>query len=231
MSDMLRPRSGNGTRFFFTKFCRRYVKLSPGIASACIFLVLMLSSDISFSGWDPAHLVKLEAISARIDSLSEKVRILHEKFDALTPSKPYVIVNSTANELRLMSGRKVLRKAVCSTGSYILLRTYDGQEWLFKTPRGRFKVNVKLKGPWWYKPDWAYIEDGMPIPSPYSPKRYEPNVLGDFALGFGHGYLIHGTLYTRFLGMPITHGCVRLGDQDMQIVFQTMSHGNRIYVY
>ena len=40
--------------------------------------------------------------------------------------------------------------------------------------------------------------------------RVEQGVLGEYALGFGKGYFIHGTLYTRLLGKNVTHGCIRL---------------------
>ncbi len=230
MLNIIKPRSGFGTRFLFIPMLRRLILI---LISSVFFLpfILILSSNSSLGAWNPAHSAKMKRLEGQIDSLRQRVRSLKAEFNRLTPAKPYLIVNSTANELRLMAGQNVLRKAVCSTGSYILLRAYGDRKWLFKTPRGRFKVNVKLKDPWWFKPDWAYIEEGLPIPSPYSPKRYEPGVLGDFALGFGNGYLIHGTLYKRFLGLPITHGCVRLDDQDMRVVFQTMSHGYRIYIY
>jgi len=230
MLKLVKPRSGCGTRFLFALSGRRLVLFV--ILSALVPLITWSFSSISTeSALSLSHFAKLTSLSNQIDSLRHRVELLRVEFRDLTPEKPYLIVNSTANEIRLMQGQAVLRKAICSTGSYILLRTYGDRKWLFKTPRGRFKVNVKLKDPWWYKPDWAYIEEGLPIPSLYSPKRYQPGVLGDFALGFGNGYLIHGTLYKRFLGLPITHGCVRLDDQDMRIVFQTMSHGNRIYIY
>ncbi len=35
----------------------------------------------------------------------------------------------------------------------------------------------------------------------------------------------------RFLGLPVTHGCVRLDDDDMQFVFKTLTHGSKIYIY
>jgi L,D-transpeptidase YbiS len=223
------PRSGNGTRFFFVSpLCLSSI-LVP-VPALLLFLVLLFS-NISLFAKGKSDNAGIRMLNARVDSLEHEIRVLQAEFNRLKPDKPYLLVNSTANELRLMDGEKVLCKAVCSTGSYILLKAYGDRKWLFKTPRGRFKVNVKLKDPWWYKPDWAYIEEGLPVPSIYSPKRYEPGVLGDYALGFGNGYLIHGTLYTRFLGMPITHGCVRLGDQDMELVFKTMSHGYKIYIY
>ena len=35
-------------------------------------------------------------------------------------------------------------------------------------------------------------------------QRFESDVLGDYALGFGKGYFIHGTLYARLLGKNVT---------------------------
>jgi L,D-transpeptidase YbiS len=50
-------------------------------------------------------------------------------------------------------------------------------------------------------------------------------------MSLGDGYLIHGTLYQRQLGMPVTHGCIRLGDEDLEAVFQSLSVGSRVYIY
>jgi len=56
-------------------------------------------------------------------------------------------------------------------------------------------------------------------------------VLGDYALSLGDGYLIHGTLYQRLLGMPVTHGCIRLNDDDLKEVFNALSVGSKVYIY
>jgi lipoprotein-anchoring transpeptidase ErfK/SrfK len=55
--------------------------------------------------------------------------------------------------------------------------------------------------------------------------------LGDYALGFGDGFFIHGTLYSRLLGRNVTHGCVRVGDKDLKDVFQVVPMGTKIYIY
>ena len=62
-------------------------------------------------------------------------------------------------------------------------------------------------------------------------ERIEAGTLGDYALGFGDGYFIHGTLYTRLLGRNVTHGCVRVGDEDLKAVFRAVSIGTKIYIY
>jgi L,D-transpeptidase YbiS len=103
--------------------------------------------------------------------------------------------------------------------------------WIFKTPRGEFRIRGKTTFPVWKKPDWAFIEEGLPVPSPDHPSRYEYGSLGDYALSLGYGYLVHGTLYQRFLGMPVTHGCIRLGDTDLKAVYNNLEIGSKVYIF
>jgi hypothetical protein len=77
----------------------------------------------------------------------------------------------------------------------------------------------------WHKPDWAFIEEGLPVPPRGHSSRYEPNVLGEYALTLGDGYMIHGTLYQRLIGSPVTHGCVRILDEDLEVVYKTLPVG------
>lgn len=102
---------------------------------------------------------------------------------------------------------------------------------MFATPRGQFYVQGKIRNPVWRMPDWAFIEEGKSVPAPDSPERYERGVLGDYALAFGNGYFVHGTLYQRMLGMPVTHGCIRLSDDDLRIVYENLQVGSKIFVY
>jgi L,D-transpeptidase YbiS len=55
--------------------------------------------------------------------------------------------------------------------------------------------------------------------------------LGEFALSLGDGYLIHGTLFQSLLGQPVTHGCIRLADEDLEYVWRTVAVGDRVYLY
>jgi L,D-transpeptidase ErfK/SrfK len=182
------------------------------------------------SGADKATIPANEK-SKKQKELVLKVSGLRRVFGQLTPRQPYLIVNSADNEILLMNGRKVLHKGVCSTGSFTLLKAADQRQWIFQTPRGMFRVQVKVEAPVWRMPDWAFIEEGLPVPPPDSPERYEYGVLGEYALAFGNGYLVHGTLYQRFLGMPVTHGCVRLGDEDLEKVYHALSIGSKIFIY
>jgi len=220
---------------------RHWFFIISGFTLGLLFLMLIPSERLSITGsgeaianmsyTDEGYVRQLLSIEKNLKIEKEEIRRLQNKYRQLESKKPYLVVNTSKNELRLVKDGITIRKAKCSTGSYVLLKASGDREWLFRTPKGKFRVSVKLKNPWWYKPDWAYLEEGLPIPSIYSPKRYIPNVLGDYALGFGDGYLVHGTLYKRFLGLPVTHGCVRLDDDDMQFVFNTLTHGSKIYIY
>jgi hypothetical protein len=157
--------------------------------------------------------------------------ITENKLNRKIPYQSYLVVNSTENKFSMYSRRKLIREGKCSTGSYIMLQAADERRWIFKTPRGVFRIQGKITSPVWKKPDWAFIEEGLPVPSKSSYLRYEFGVLGDYAMSLGHGYLIHGTLYQRLLGMPVTHGCIRLGDDDLKAVYQNLNIGSKVFIY
>ena len=156
---------------------------------------------------------------------------LERQIAAQQPAGIYIVVDTMANRLYLKRGDKVVREAVCSTGTGgILEDPASGRHWVFETPRGTHRVLSKVKDPVWNKPDWAFIEEGQPIPKSAS-ERMDTYSLGDYALYLGNGYLIHGTLYQRLLGRSVTHGCVRLGDADLEAVYKAAPIGTRVYIY
>lgn len=175
---------------------------------------------------------RVVATKAEINALTIKLTDLKKRYLQFSPQDIFLIVNTADNLFVLRTRDTVIRKGVCSTGSYTLLRTTDGKkEWIFKTPRGMLRVLKKTESPVWRMPDWAYVEEGKPIPPPDSPERFQTGVLGDYSLSLGDGYLIHGTLYQRFLGLAVTHGCVRLGDDDLEAVYQNVKIGSKIFIY
>jgi len=178
-----------------------------------------------------SSLVSGKAYTQKINSLRKEVTTIERRFDAMTPGQNYLIINTTDNRFYLYRHRTLVREGFCSSGSYIHLKSHDEREWIFRTPRGMFRVLGKATYPVWRKPDWAFIEEGIPVPPPDHHSRFEYGALGDYALSIGDGYLIHGTLYKRSLGMPVTHGCVRLNDDDLKAVFNALSVGSKVYIY
>ena len=151
---------------------------------------------------------------------------------ALAPRGLHLRIDTAANRLWLYRGDEVLREAVCSTGSGVWLRdTVHGREWIFDTPLGERRVRSKVRDPVWTKPDWAFVEDGVEPPAAGDPARFDSVSLGDYALNLGDGYLIHGTLFQSLLGRSLTHGCVRLGDEDLEYVYRQLPAGAPVYLY
>ena len=175
--------------------------------------------------------ITAEDITLAGDLITKDIGILDKKLNAFTPKSFYLVINTASNEFSLYRGTQRIKSDRCSTGSYILLKTDKEQQWMFKTPKGEFRIQGKTTSPVWRKPDWAFIEQGLPVPSANHSSRFEYGVLGDYALSLGHGYLIHGTLYQRFLGLPVTHGCVRLNDENLELVYKSLSVGSKVYIY
>jgi L,D-transpeptidase YbiS len=182
-----------------------------------------------FSGWrkkiyeapGQADLAKSQAANAA----------LKKKFEKLGPKGVYIVVDTGANRFYLKKGAEIVHQGLVSTGSGDILPDPSGKrQWVFDTPRGEYAVTSKVENPYWVKPDWAFIEEGEPIPK-NKVDRVVGGELGDFALGFGNGYFLHGTLYTRLLGRNVTHGCVRIGDEDLKFLFKSASIGTKIYIY
>jgi L,D-transpeptidase YbiS len=166
-----------------------------------------------------------------LGALRDRARALETKTAALRPGKTYVVIDTGRNLLTLFQNGKEILKAVCSTGSgRALADPVRRRKWVFDTPRGEFVIRKKYPNPVWVKPDWAFLEVGEPIPRSLD-ERLAPAELGAYAMDLGDGYLIHGTLYQRALGLSITHGCVRLGDDDLETVYEKVKVGTQVFIY
>lgn len=157
---------------------------------------------------------------------------LKKKLSQLTPPGYYLIVDTAHNRLYVKRGKDTVLTAVASTGSGTILEKPDqpGSQWVFDTPRGGFSIQSRLTNPVWVKPDWAFLEEGISVPSNPA-ERVEQGILGDYALGFGKGYFIHGTLYPRLLGKNVTHGCIRLSDDDLKMVYKLAKVGTPLMIF
>jgi lipoprotein-anchoring transpeptidase ErfK/SrfK len=171
------------------------------------------------------------AYKKQINLLTKDIQRLSLKFNAYTSGQSYIVINTTENRFFLYRNKKLIREGFCSSGSYTMLQTSGNKKWIFKTPKGKYWIHGKTTNPVWKRPDWSFVEEGSPIPPKDDFSRYEYGVLGDYALAIGDGYLIHGTIYKRFLGMPVTHGCVRLNDEDLKVIFETLNIGSKVYIF
>jgi L,D-transpeptidase YbiS len=184
-------------------------------------------------GLTPARVPRrLAAAVVDADEAATRQAALDRSFSALRPRGIFVTVDTYANRLRVHREEDLLREATCSTGSGLALRDpRDGRLWVFSTPLGERTVQRKVVDPVWVKPDWAFVEEGVVPPRLDSRERVDTFSLGEFALYLGDGYLIHGTLFQTLLGRRVTHGCIRLGDEDLSYVYRQVPVGARVVLY
>jgi len=169
---------------------------------------------------------------ASLDELRRSVDRLAATLAQQAPRGRYIVIDRRNNRLWVRTADQVVHEAVVSTGSGTILRESGGKQrsWTFDTPIGRLAVLSMRRNPVWVKPDWAFLEEGEAPPKSVS-DRIEKGTLGEWALDLGDGYMIHGTLYERLLGRGITHGCIRVGRDDLREIARLARPGMPVFIY
>lgn len=154
-----------------------------------------------------------------------------EGFPEGTPTTGVVLtIDTTHNIAYLWRDAKLIAQGPAATGMDKMLRR-GLRAWLFRTPRGRHTILRKVVDPVWVRPDWAFIEEGKPIPPPGSPQRQVRGVLGKYALHLGGGIFIHGTKDLNSLGSKASHGCIRLGPEMLEMVYRHAEVGTEVHIF
>jgi hypothetical protein len=154
--------------------------------------------------------------------------------EGLPPEAPrkgtVVTVDVSRNMLYLYKDGELVSKSPAATGTGKTLR--QGRKiWAFHTPKGHLKVLRRIEDPVWTKPDWAFVEAGETVPPLDSPKRQVKNHLGKYALDLGDGIMIHGTDDVDSIGRKASHGCVRLPEEMLELVWKSAPIGTDVYIF
>lgn len=159
--------------------------------------------------------------------------LISSSINDIISNEPYVLVDTRQNKLYLKQKGKILRECKCSVGKGgLLVDKKTGRKWEFVTPRGVFLIKSRIENPIWFKPDWAFIEENKEIPLPDALERKVEGELGKYALDLGFGYKIHGTQKEELLGRAVSHGCIRLGAEDLEYINKSAKvNRTLIYVY
>lgn len=105
--------------------------------------------------------------------------------------------------------------AVTVSGNDVVIRSADGSERAFTASDGR-----------------EIVVDGKIIIPPYGTnQRKYADVLGTHRLYLGDGYALHGTNNPSSVGQAVSHGCVRLRNQDIAVLYDKVSVGTPVYIY
>ena len=76
------------------------------------------------------------------------------------------------------------------------------------------------------------VFDGKIIIPPFgtNQRRYR-DVLGTHRLYLGDGYALHGTNNPSSIGQAVSHGCVRLRNEDIAYLYEIVPVGTPVYIY
>jgi lipoprotein-anchoring transpeptidase ErfK/SrfK len=152
-----------------------------------------------------SHNTTVELLKASNGLLNDRIRIGQRL--KIVKSKFSVLVDKSQNTLTLKDGEEVLKIYQCSTGK-------DGI-----TPVGTFKIINRIVDPPWYSPNGLI------------PARDPKNELGTRWLGFDEpGYGIHGTIDPASIGKPVTQGCVRLANREVEELFTLLPTGTQVTI-
>jgi lipoprotein-anchoring transpeptidase ErfK/SrfK len=69
------------------------------------------------------------------------------------------------------------------------------------------------------------------IPPIGTTARQFPDVLGTHRLNLGDGYALHGTQAVKQLGQSVSHGCVRLHNNDISRLYEMAKVGDEVIIY
>lgn len=85
---------------------------------------------------------------------------------------------------------------------------------------------------WPFTPGTEIIFEGrIFIPPMGSAQRKVPSVLGTHKLEIGDGYLIHGTNEETSIGEAVSHGCVRMYNEDIERLYASVPMGTAVYIF
>ena len=104
---------------------------------------------------------------------------------------------------------------VAVSGSEIVKRFPDGRQVPLEATDGR-----------------EIVVNGNIVIPPYgvNQRRYK-GVLGTRRLLLGDGYALHGTNVPESIGRSVSHGCVRLRNEDIEKLYDMVPVGTPVYIY
>lgn len=103
----------------------------------------------------------------------------------------------------------------------------------WKTPEVATRISTKLTDPAWYPPRSIRKEHaarGTPLPAVVPPGPSNPLGRHVLKLAIEGGYFIHGTSQMYGIGMPVTHGCVRLYPEHVEDLFRRVPVGTPVRI-
>ncbi len=151
-----------------------------------------------------------------------KNQIVIVPFRRILPVKDfsYGTIYVNINEKRLYYPIKIENKSYVITFP-IGIGTDEAQ-----SPVGDFKISQKRKDPAWYPPE-SIRKEQPDLPQVFPPGPDNP--LGTRAMRLGNtSFLMHGTNKEYGIGMKVSHGCIRMYNEDVERLFEVVDVGTPV---
>jgi lipoprotein-anchoring transpeptidase ErfK/SrfK len=87
------------------------------------------------------------------------------------------------------------------------------------TPVGDFEAIEKIENPTYYGPEGEVVDKDDPA-----------NPLGEYWISLGNQIGIHGTNDPASIGRSVSRGCIRLGQRDVQDVYDILTPGSKVII-
>ena len=145
---------------------------------------------------------------------------------ALTIPSQWILPEAAAEGI-LINVAELRMYYFATEGTHPRVRTFPigigDREW--PTPLGLFTVQEKRTQPTWYIPPSLRKKYGVAAipPGPDNP-------LGDYWIGIGRAYGIHGSDIPWSVGRLVTHGCIRLYPEDIYTLFKVTRTGTPVKI-
>jgi hypothetical protein len=99
--------------------------------------------------------------------------------------------------------------------------------------RGRDVGRVNQFGNFYvFEPGTEIVFDGKVFIPPFGTRQRQiPEVLGTHKLVMGDGYLIHGTNQDTSIGDAVSHGCIRMFNEDVARLFEIVPVGTPVFIF
>lgn len=119
---------------------------------------------------------------------------------------------------RLLRGQSVDAgdgTVITVSGNDVVRRYADGREEPIEAADGREII----------------VNETMIVPPFGTNQRRYRGVLGSHRLNLGDGYALHGTNAPSSIGRSVSHGCVRLRNEDIETLYRIVPVGTPVYIY
>lgn len=103
--------------------------------------------------------------------------------------------------------------------------TVEGNEVVRKSPDGQIVPFDVAEG------REIVVNKNIVVPPFGTTQRKYSGVLGTNRLNLGDGYALHGTDVPSSIGTSVSHGCVRLRNEDIETLYQMVPVGTPVYIY